>query len=474
MKKANIQILIVLLLCAVSLNAQTYFDTIVLKKHLTYLASDELGGRYPETEGSIKAGNYILQHYLDLNLKPLCDNGFQYFKFPESWTVGDSNYAELDGRVLKVERDYAPLNYLQTRKTSLNANVVFSYQSIDSINPDVLANKWFMIFDDTTKNFRKKAFLKAINKGVAGILLVTNDIKPEINNVLSLPASKSTQTPPIVCITRALADTIFKHSLPTFSDTDKGLSYIESSIKFSATTHFVQNFTNARNVVFLLEGSDPKLKYEYIVVGGHYDHLGTKTKRNKVTGEEETLIYNGADDNASGSVGVMALAEKYARSEKAPKRSIIFVNFDAEEEGLLGSLHFFDSTMHIKPSQVKAMVNIDMIGRYTEDKGLTITGIESMEEVKEVKKIIEKKSSLNVLFPKHSILFAGSDHVNFYKYKIPVIFYGTNVHPDYHKSTDTVEKINFADMQKVLLSIDRLIDNLANRKKNLTFKEFEF
>lgn len=474
MKKTIIQIFAIILLFAASGNAQTCFDTTVLKRHLSYLASDELGGRYPETEGSLKAGDYILRHYAGCKLKALCGNGFQNFTFPKNWTAGDSNRAEMAGHELRVEQDYAPLDYFQTRKASLTANVVFARQSIlESLDSNVIAGKWLMFHDDTAKNFRKKAFLGAMGKKAGGILLITGDIKPEISNILNIPASKSTDLGPVLCISEAVADSILMYSSPV-GETGTVAMYSESSLTFSATTHFVQNHTGARNVVVVLEGSDPKLRSEYIVVGGHYDHLGTKNKVSKKTGKTEVRIYNGADDNASGTVGVMALAEKYSQLGKAPKRSIVFVNFDAEEEGLLGSAHFFDSTLHISPSQVKAMINIDMIGRYTDEKGLTVIGIESMQEAKEIKKVIQKKSPLKILFPKRSVLFAGSDHVNFYKHQIPVLFFGTSVHTDYHKPSDTVEKINFKDMQEILAAIDRVVNNLANRRKNLTFKELEF
>lgn len=471
MKNTHILIFAAVLLFFANASAQSYFDTAVLKKHLAYLASDELGGRYPETDGGLKAGSYIQQHYLKLKLKVPCDNGFQNFTFPQNWTVGDSNRAEMSGRELMVERDYAPLDYFQTRKSFLCSKVIFAKRNaLGSLDSNAFAGKWLMFYDDTTRNFRKTAFLNAMGKGAAGILLIVGDVKPEINNILNIPASKSTDLGPILCISKAVADTILKNAIVLNADS----AYLECPVMFSATTHFVQNHTSARNIVAVLEGSDPVLKNEYIVVGGHYDHIGTRNVTDRKTGRTETRIYNGADDNASGTVGVMMLAEKYALAGKAPKRSIVFVNFDAEEEGLLGSSHFFDSSMYIKHSQVKAMINIDMIGRYAEKTGLTVLGIESMREAKEITKIIQKKSRIKINFPKHSVLFAGSDHVNFYKHRIPVLFFGTSVHPDYHKPSDTVEKINFTDMQNILSAIDQVLDNLVNRKRNLTFKELEF
>ena len=469
--------------------SQSVYDSKELEKHLSYLASDELGGRYPETKGSLKASEFLRGQYAKLGLKLLCDSGFQHFQFITGWTSGDSNEAVFNGRKLQIEKDYVPMDYFQTRLASLDAEVVLFEGNTNLISDTEQKFKgcWVMIGGCFDSLSRRQRVVKMMRAGAAGVLIVADTLRPEIDNVYNIPVHKTTNMGPVVCISRSLADSLLMsigESLQSRREHDiyaaahpayrKEILNLHKTI--SITTHFTPIYTNAKNVVAFLEGSDPVLKNEIIVVGGHYDHLGTKTRISRKTGEPVTRIYNGADDNGSGSVGVLELAQKYARSENRPKRSVIFVNFDAEELGLIGSSHFFDDTNAINPRNVKAMINLDMIGRYTDEKGLSIIGTNTSKEMKEMQKFIKKsnKALKTMDFPQNTFLFFGSDHVNFYKHNIPVMFFSTNLHPDYHKPTDTPEKINYQAMSDILQIADKLLDNLANRKRNLTFKELEF
>ena len=186
-----------------------------------------------------------------------------------------------------------------------------------------------------------------------------------------------------------------------------------------------------------------------------------------------TYIYNGADDNASGTTAVVELAKKYASQAVRPKRSIVFVAFDAEEEGLIGSAKFFNECLPFDTSQVKAMVNLDMVGRYDENKGLKIIGANTSKEGEDLLEDITANCGLKVNMPMKSLFFASSDHANFYRYGIPVFFFNTETHKDYHRVSDEVEKIDFASMRKIILIVDKLIDDLANRKKNLRFTKIK-
>ena len=500
-RKRFLSFFLLLALSASVLFAQSQYDTNDIKRHLYYLASDELGGRYPETEGSLKASEYLRDIYAKLGLKLLCDSGFQHFQFITGWTSGDSNEAVFNGRKLQIEKDYVPMDYFQTRLASLDAEVVliegYIDQNVCTKLEEHIKNRWVILdkrYDYDKSLSRQQSVVMLMRAGAAGVLIVADTLRPEIDNVYNIPVHKTTNMGPVVCISRSLADSLEDYFINR--DTIVGNMYInrgheyigeastDTSSAFIAplhksiriTTHFMPIYTNAKNVVAYLEGSDPVLKNEIIVVGGHYDHLGTKNRISKKTGQPVTLIYNGADDNGSGSVGVLELAQKYARSENRPKRSVIFVNFDAEELGLIGSSHFFDDTNAINPRNVKAMINLDMIGRYTDEKGLSIIGTNTSKEMKEMQKLIKKtnKALKTMNFPQNTFLFFGSDHVNFYKHNIPVMFFSTNLHPDYHKPTDTPEKINYQAMSDILQIADKLFDNLANRKRNLTFKELEF
>ena len=497
-RKGFLAIVILLAALPLALFSQSQYDTNDIKRHLFYLASDELGGREPETAGSQKASLYLRDLYAKMGLKLLFDNGFQHFQFINGWTSGDSNEAVFNGHKLQIEKDFVPMDYFQTRLASLDAEVVLLEGDINLCTKleEQIKNRW-VILDKRYCYYnyflsRQQSVVKLMRAGAAGVLIVADTLRPEIDNVYNIPVHKTTNMGPVVCISRSLADSLEDffinrdtivgnmyinrgHEYIGEASTDTSIAFIAPLHKtISVTTHFLPTYTNAKNVVAYLEGSDPVLKNEIIVVGGHYDHLGTKNRISKKTGQPVTLIYNGADDNGSGSVGVLEIAQKYSQQEKRPKRSVIFVNFDAEELGLIGSKHFFDDTTVINPRNVKAMINLDMIGRYSDEKGVEVMGVNTAEESRELQKLISKKSQLKMSFPTSPLLFFGSDHVNFYKLQIPSVFFCTKVHADYHKPTDTPEKINYQAMSQILQMADRLLDNLANRKKNLHFKEMEF
>jgi len=195
-----------------------------------------------------------------------------------------------------------------------------------------------------------------------------------------------------------------------------------------------------RNVLGYLEGSDPELKHELIIVGAHYDHLG----RNAESGE----IYNGADDDASGTSVMLEVAEAFGKAPRAPKRSILFMAFGAEEKGLLGSRHYVEHPLH-PLAQTRWMVNLEMMGRG--DAGqLTVMLLESLPgPILEAVAGAGLDTDLELVDGGKAHLRSGDQH-SFYKKDIPILcFYGGDKHPDYHQPTDTADKIQAPWMQQV-------------------------
>lgn len=197
------------------------------------------------------------------------------------------------------------------------------------------------------------------------------------------------------------------------------------------------------NVVGLIEGSDPVLKNEIVLIGAHYDHMGPET--DELTGEEEVLY--GADDNASGTAMVMELTRRLARERRRLKRSVMIAFFGAEEEGLLGSRHLSRSLpIDTARQRVVAMVNFDMVGRLTPERGLEVTGLGSG------KGLPERVEALPVPFvelaPIHYIvpLEGATDHLPFYRAGIPAITLDTGIHGDYHRAADTPDRVNYLGM----------------------------
>jgi Zn-dependent M28 family amino/carboxypeptidase len=215
-----------------------------------------------------------------------------------------------------------------------------------------------------------------------------------------------------------------------------------------------------QNVVAMIPGRDPSLRTEYVVIGAHFDHLGRSTA-GALDPEARDAIRNGADDNASGTAAIMELARSFAA--KPARRSIIIVNFSGEELGLLGSQWFVEHAP-VPLDSIVAMVNFDMVGRLRNDK-LIVYGVAT---AKELPAIVD---SANVA-PKLAISAVGdgfgpSDHSSFYTKGIPVLHLFTDIHEDYHKATDDIEKINTAGEVRVVAFAERAVRSIADRSARM-------
>jgi hypothetical protein len=203
------------------------------------------------------------------------------------------------------------------------------------------------------------------------------------------------------------------------------------------------------NLFCVLPGSDPELTKEFIVIGAHYDHVGKNNRGD---------IWNGADDNASGAVALLALAESFAQ-EGAPKRSLLFVHFSGEEIGLLGAAWFLSANL-VPRERIAAMVNLDMIGRSQKGK-VHVLGTKSSP----IFPPLLQRSSKNLnLYPstESEEFFDRSDQVVFYLAGIPVIFFNTDEHEDYHTPRDTWDQIHYPEMSAIATLAKRMTKDLAN------------
>lgn len=198
------------------------------------------------------------------------------------------------------------------------------------------------------------------------------------------------------------------------------------------------------NVVAYLEGNDSLLKNEYIILGAHYDHLGLGGPSSK--SDRRNTIHYGADDNASGTAALLEIAEKVAANKHLLKRSVIFIAFGAEEQGLLGSQYFIDNTL-VPLSQIKLMINMDMVGRLNEEDHVYMNGAGTFPNgVAFMQKLGE---SLGLTPIVHTGSVGGSDHVSFYKSGISVLGIHTGGHPQYHLPEDTADLINIPGEKRV-------------------------
>jgi hypothetical protein len=268
-------------------------------------------------------------------------------------------------------------------------------------------------------------------------------------------------------------------------------------LTWSLTTDVVRRSAPAFNVVGILEGSDPVLKSEAIVIGAHYDHLGRGGQGSLAPREGE--IHRGADDNASGVAGVLELARLFSANRVQMKRTLVFIAFGGEEEGLLGSNYYVNHPVWPLDKTV-AMINMDMIGRM-KDKRLMIGGVGTAQEWRglidyanlEVQGFellpklgmpprpqkstggVSRNATLSTPATNRFALtlnedgYGPSDHSSFYAKQIPVLFFFTGTHDDYHKPTDTAEKIAYEDEARILDFVARIVLQVDEPESQLTY-----
>ena len=295
-----------------------------------------------------------------------------------------------------------------------------------------------------------------LETGIPKKVTVTDITEEDIRNHISVLASDSMQGRKINTPYEAMAAEYIKEQFNSLGLKAFDNNYLQpvpvySNSKFTGCEFYFDGYEGkypetqwvmSQNVVGYLETAGSGNDQGYIVVGAHYDHVGTKTD------DDVVQIFNGADDNASGVAGVLEIAEKLNAGHQL-KYDIIFVAFGAEEAGLVGSRVFCDNPP-VPIEKIKLMVNLDMIGRMDSSNHIYINTIEATSRFDTVLDEIKKMyPAVNVAFKLDGYL-RGSDHTSFFNKNIPVVYFTTGLHNDYHQPTDTADRINLKG-QKILL-----------------------
>jgi len=233
----------------------------------------------------------------------------------------------------------------------------------------------------------------------------------------------------------------------------------------AGTNGFFQDFGDGyRNVIAVLPGSEAKLADEVIVLGAHYDHVGYGGKRN--VRDTAGMVHNGADDNASGTAAVLEIAQAAASLPQPPKRTLLFIFFDAEEKGLLGSKHWTENpTRPLK--QIKFMFNLDMVGRLR-DQRIEVYGWRSAQGVRSL--LCQANCGMNFDLEFSWRNRFDSDHAPFFRKSIPILLLHTGLHDDYHKASDDYDKINYEGMQGIARWTFEMAVSLANSEAIPAFR----
>lgn len=237
--------------------------------------------------------------------------------------------------------------------------------------------------------------------------------------------------------------------------------------------HFQVFGRKTRNCLGLLEGTDPELKREIVVVGGHHDHVGTESQGHwgrLGRAKEDDTIWNGADDNASGTTTVLGLIKAFGEGGVRARRSILFMTFSGEEGGLIGSAYYARHPFTPIENHV-FMLNLDMVGRNPE-KPVEIAGFGSAEGgvLKKAAEEAASRAGLEAKFIEKAQIFGGdSDHTSFKNARVPITFFFTGFHPDYHKVTDTPEKLDYPNMVKIARTAAYLAKSVADLPERPVF-----
>jgi len=466
-----------------------------LRDYVTFLASDSIKGRKPGTAEINVAAAYIRDHFQKAGLALMGDKGFQWFDIVTDVTLGAKNVLTLSNYTAILKKDFIPLSF--STSATIDAPVIFAGYGFD-IDLDSLKwsdykgmdvkGKWVMVFradpdlDNSDSKFipysdvRTKV-LTAKDQGAAGLLLVTPKGVEKEDKLMPLVIENNEITGgiPIFSITRELADKILLKKGITVDSLERSIvstknpKSFETGESLSGTADVVQKKERTANVIGLLEGSDPVLKEEYLAIGAHYDHLGFGGQGSGSRMPDTVAVHNGADDNASGTAMVMELAKRLAPEKNKLKRSILFVAFSSEEIGLLGSKYFVNHPP-VDLKKIKTMFNFDMVGRFEKEKNsISVGGTGTSSEGDSILKSLETKLPFAVTHSPDG--YGPSDHASFYSSNIPVFYFNTGVHTDYHTPFDDTEKLNFDAEKSIGDFAAAIICSVDNLPKSLTFKE---
>lgn len=413
-----------------------------LKSHVAFLADDKLEGRQAGSRGEELAMEYIAAQYRQMGLEPKGTNGFiQEFEINEGKQVLPDSYFRINGQALKYGSDYFPLAFSAdatvngTAAVSLRESGAPWFVDVKGWLDENKSNPHFDINSAIAKEAERAAEKKAT-------MLVLYNSGKDVDNI---QYNKNDKTPtvaiPVVYITPAAAK--------------KYLADKSSALELALAVKTTLKSRKARNVVAFLDNKAPTT----VVLGAHYDHLGWGDDHNALdTGK---LIHNGADDNASGTAALIELARMLKRT--GPKHNnYLFISFSGEELGLFGSKYWLENpSVAVTPNY---MINLDMVGRYDSSRKLTIGGYGTSPAWSQLVHTANPGLSIKI----DSSGSGPSDHASFYRKDIPVLFFFTGSHVDYHKASDDADKLNYAAQKDIVMYVYNII-RAADEKGRLAF-----
>lgn len=417
-----------------------------LQAHISFLADDKLEGRRAGTPGEKLAAEYISQQFQKAGLQPKGDNGgwFQSFDIYDGKQVNPSTHLIINGNDLKLNTEYFPLSFSANQSTEAAVSSALSESGVP----------WFLDIKDLLEENKdnphfalNEALIKKAEAGVtkgASALIFYNS--SEIAD--SLKFNGRDRVEPIKIPVLFLTNAAKK----------KYLSDESATLDIKLKVDIGNKIRTANNVV----GYTDNKAATTVVLGAHYDHLGFGEDGNSLHAGIEKSIHNGADDNASGTAALIELAREL-KASKNKKNNYLFIAFSGEELGLNGSKYFTEHAP-IDLKTINYMVNMDMVGRLNEtSKTLTIGGIGTSPDWTQIFTVVNKKKPFTIKFDSSGT--GPSDHSSFYRKDIPVLFFFTGLHTDYHKPSDDVDKINYTGELQIVKYILSVIEATGAKGK---------
>ena len=491
--------------------AHRYAQTIrvdELREHLSVLAADSLEGRETGQPGQKKAAEYLVNYYRSQQLAPPVGDSSYLQAFPIIESAWDQPYVAVDGQRFTLFKDFyafpalaAPLDTVVDEVTFMGYGIAGEryddYQQADVQGKAILILSGEPVGRDSTyllsgtnepsrftTNFRAGLQAKydmAQERGVRVVLVIDENYEENIQRFALHAArpsmrlqSEEARKTSLIFISPAMAHALVGEKRLAKAQrriTRKGKPYsFDRSTDLSFALRQDVDRMTSENVLAYLEGND--LKDELLVITSHYDHIGVT---------EDGRVNNGADDDGSGTVGVLELAEAFAQAKAdghGPRRSILFMNVSGEEKGLFGSEYYTDHPVFPLDSTI-ADLNIDMIGRidptHAEDSAYVyVIGSDrlstELHEINETANARYTKLDLDYTYnapDDPNRFYYRSDHYNFAKHGVPIIFYFNGTHADYHRPTDTIEKINFPLLRDRTRLVFYTAWQLANQDKRI-------
>ena len=445
-----------------------------LKKQLYIVAGPEMEGRETGTAGQRKAAAYIESQFKQIGLQPGNNGSYQLsYDFYQDSLIDAS--LQVNGQSFQLDKDFNASTSNIQATMRFSEVIVIGPNSLDSLKNANLAGRLILAPSNVTIGMRgpnSGIFTLLMSKGVAGILSVSGTYpKSTPANRLgfgSLNGFKRNITPQIFTISENVAHAIVGSDYDQLKSNTSAVRNIQANVLLDVKKATIAHPSS--DVVGILPGTD--LKDQYLVISAHYDHLGIRNGQ----------IHYGADDDGSGTVSIMQIAQAFAKAKaagKGPRRTIVFLANSGEEEGLWGS-EYFSNHPTIPLDKTTADLNIDMIGRTDATRGDTTNYVyvvgddklsSDLKPISEAQNNKYTKLQLDYKFndPKDpNRIYYRSDHFNFARKGVPIIFYYDGMlGADYHKPTDTPDKINYELMAKRAQLVFYTAWEMANRNDML-------